>query len=116
MGVNRTELRRTVDWVEYDVVDDAGYQWIERCDIVNGKEKVEGVRLTDPARPGEHTPTPQFGTAEKPYNPFVVRVPGGTRFAFGHGAEKALYRGLIFGGLAAGTAIGVLNLIGQAVF
>jgi hypothetical protein len=113
MAVSRTERRRTVDWIEYDVIDDAKNVWIERDDLADGKV-VGTVRLTEP-RP-EGAPAPKPRTADKPTNPFVVRVPAGVRFSFGHQAEKALYRGLILGGLAAGTAIGILNLIGQAVF
>lgn len=115
MGMLHTERRRTPDWVEYDVIDDAKNVWVERHDLEDGKV-VNVVRLTQPRPKDAPEPKPASQFADKPQNPFVVRVPAGNRFAFGHNAEKALYRGLVLGGLAAGTAIGILNLIGQAVF
>jgi len=112
MAVNRTERRRTADWVEYDVIDDAKNVWIERDDLKDGKV-VGTVWVTEPSKQGSPPPKRQF--ADKPTNPYVMRVPGGTRFSFGHNAEKALYRGLILGGAACGALIGLFDLLAKAV-
>lgn len=113
MGYTRTETRRTADWIEYEVVDDANYCWVERDDLVETKV-VNTVKLTEPARKDQQAPKKIF--AEKPVNPFVVRVPSGPRFSFGHQAEKALYRGLILGGAAGGAVLGLFHLLAKAVF